>query len=47
MTARQRQQEIEKFKQAARALECDRDEAKWEDKLRKIVKPEPVLDKPK
>jgi len=32
----------EKFKQAARELECDPDEAKWEDKLRKVVKPKPV-----
>ncbi len=32
----------EKFKQAARDLECDPDEAKWEDKLRKVVKPKPV-----
>lgn len=32
----------EKFKQAARNLECDPDESKWEDKLRKVVKPKPV-----
>jgi hypothetical protein len=32
------QSQSEKFKQAARDLECDPDEAKWEDKLRKVVK---------
>ena len=31
--------QADKFKQAARDLECDPDEAKWEDKLRKVVKP--------
>ena len=34
--------QADKFKQAARDLECDPDEAKWEDKLRKVVKPKPV-----
>jgi len=34
--------QAEKFKEAARDLECDPDEAKWEDKLRKVVKPKPV-----
>ena len=38
--------QAEKFKQAARDLECDPDEAKWEDKLRKVVKPKPVPEKP-
>jgi hypothetical protein len=32
----------DKFKQAARDLECDPDEARWEDKLRKVVKQKPV-----
>ena len=35
----------DKFKQAARDLDCDPDEKRWEDKLRKIVKQKPV-DKP-
>jgi hypothetical protein len=30
--------QLDKFKQAARNLECDPDQAKWEDKLRKVVK---------
>jgi hypothetical protein len=42
MTAPQHQQQIEKFKQAARDLECDPNEARWEDKLRKVVKPKDV-----
>lgn len=33
------QSQSDKFKDAARVLECDPDEAKWEDKLRKVVKP--------
>jgi hypothetical protein len=37
----------DKFKQAARDLECDPDEARWEDKLRKVVKQKPVLEQPK
>ena len=36
------QSQAEKFKQAARELECDPDENRWEDKLRKVVKPKPV-----
>ncbi len=36
----------DKFKQAARDLECDPDEKRWEDKLRKVVKPKPVQEKP-
>jgi hypothetical protein len=36
----------DKFKQAARDLDCDPDEAKWENKLRKVVKPKDALKKP-
>jgi hypothetical protein len=35
----------DKLKQAARGLECDPDEAKWEDKLRKVVKQKPLPEK--
>ena len=35
-----------KFKQAFRDLECDPDEAKLEDKLRKVVKQKPASEKP-
>lgn len=41
-----KQKQSDKFKQAARDLECDPDEARWEDKLRKVVKPMPKPDKP-
>jgi hypothetical protein len=37
----QNKSQSDKFKQAARDLECDPDEARWEDKLRKVVKPKP------
>lgn len=42
----ERQSQSEKFKQAACELECDPDEANWEDKLRKVVKQKPAPDKP-
>ncbi len=38
--------QAEKFKQAACDLECDPDEVRWEDKLRKVVKPKPLEKKP-
>lgn len=31
-----------KFKQAARELECDEDEARWDERLRKVAKLEPA-----
>jgi hypothetical protein len=31
----------DKFKEAARALECDEDEARWDERLRKVVKADP------
>ena len=41
-----KQTQADKFKQAARDLECDPDEKLWEDKLRKVVKQKPVPEKP-
>ena len=38
------QTQSDKFKEAARELECDPDEARWEDKLRKVVKPKQPTD---
>lgn len=35
----------DKFKEAARALECDEDEARWDERLRKVAKQKPVEDK--
>ena len=31
----------ERFIQAARELECDEDEARWDERLRKVAKPRP------
>lgn len=36
----------DKFKEAARDLECDPDEKRWEDRLRKVAKHKPVPEKP-
>lgn len=33
-----KQSQSEKFKEAAKELECDEDEKRWEEKLRKVVK---------
>lgn len=41
------QSQLDKFKQAARALECDEDEDAFKAKLRKIaVAPKPKSEKP-
>ena len=36
------QSQSEKFKQAARDLECDEDEGRWDERLRKIAKQKPT-----
>jgi hypothetical protein len=46
MTDKNVDKQIEKFKQAARDLECDPDEARWQDKLRKVVKQKDASKKP-
>ena len=35
----------DKFKDAARALECDDDEARWDDRLKKVAKAKPKPEK--
>ena len=45
MTAKKTQ--IEKFKKAARELECDEDEVAFEDKLHRIAQAPPSAAKPK
>jgi hypothetical protein len=35
--------QLDKFKEAARQLEADEDEARWDDRLRKIAKAKPKL----
>lgn len=36
----------DKFKEAARDLECDEDEARWSARLKKVAKATPEPDKP-
>ena len=36
----------ERFKQAARQLECDEDEARWDERLKKVAKGKPEPEKP-
>ena len=38
--------QADKFKQAAREHEADEDEARWEERLRKIAKAKPEPEKP-
>jgi hypothetical protein len=47
-TATQRNElsQAERFKQAARDLECDEDEVRWDAKLKKVAKQKPAPDKP-
>lgn len=40
------QSQIDKFKEAAREIGADEDEARWDDRLRKVVKHKPSPDKP-
>jgi len=36
------QSQLGKFKQAARDLECDEDDARWDERLKKVAKHKPV-----
>ena len=38
------QHQLDKFKEAARDLGADEEEARWEERLRKVVKASPPLD---
>lgn len=38
--------QLDKFKEAARALECDEDEARFDERVKKLVKHKPVPEKP-
>jgi hypothetical protein len=38
--------QAEKFKAAARALECDEDEARWDERLKKVAGHKPAPEKP-
>lgn len=34
--------QVKKFKDAARGVECDEDEARWDERLRKVARQKPV-----
>lgn len=36
----------DKFKEAARELECDEDEARWDERLKKVAKGKPEPENP-
>lgn len=46
MTKPQDNEQLEKFKQAAREIEADEDEARWDERLKKVVKAKPKPEKP-
>ncbi len=37
--------QLDKFKEAARALECDDDEARFDERVKKLVRQKPVPEK--
>ena len=39
-------QQLDSRKEAARSLECDEDETRWDERLRKLAKVKPVSEKP-
>ena len=41
-----KQSQLDKFKEAARAAECDEDEARWDERLRKVARQRPEEEKP-
>jgi hypothetical protein len=42
----EKQTQLEKFKKAARELEADEDDARWDERLKKVVKAKPKPTKP-
>ncbi len=46
MIAKPEKSQLDKFKEAARDLETDDDEARFDERLSKIVKHKPVPEKP-
>lgn len=38
----ERKLQLQKFKAAARELECDEDEARWDERLKKVATHKPV-----
>jgi hypothetical protein len=43
---RQDDSQVERFKDAARDLECDEDAARWDATLKKVAKQKPLPEKP-
>lgn len=39
--------QADKFKEAARELECDEDEARWDERLKKMTKAKPEAENPR
>jgi hypothetical protein len=39
------QTQADKFKEAARELECDEDEAHWDERLKKVARQKPAPEK--
>ena len=46
MTDAVEKSQTDKFKKAAREIGADKDEARWDDRLRKLAKAKPKLEKP-
>jgi len=44
--AEDQKRQSDKFKEAARDLECDEDEARWDERLRKVARQKPEPEKP-
>jgi hypothetical protein len=38
--------QLDRFREAARAAECDEDEARWQELLKRVVKHKPVPERP-
>lgn len=38
--------QLEKFEKTARELDCDEDEARWDERLEKVAKAKPAPEKP-
>ena len=46
MTKSSDKPQLDKFNEAARQLECDDDDARFDERVRKLVKHKPVPEKP-
>jgi hypothetical protein len=46
MTPHPKKSQSDKFKEAARELECDEDESRWDERLKKVAKGKPKPERP-